>query len=128
MAGIAWEAREWWADREDEAEARMEVIMRNGNDGLHYQQAPADSVSETLRERGNRYGSFARHAAITQGIKGILRASPSWDDMDDDMQEACEMIAHKLARIVNGDPHYSDSWLDIAGYARLVYDRLEGNA
>ncbi len=36
------------------------------------------------------------------------------------------MIAHKLARICNGDPDYGDSWRDIAGYATLVADRLEG--
>ena len=27
-------------------------------------------------------------------------------------------------RIVNGDPHYHDSWHDIVGYAKLVADRL----
>lgn len=36
------------------------------------------------------------------------------------------MIAHKLGRIINGDPNYSDSWHDIAGYAKLVADRLDG--
>jgi hypothetical protein len=41
-----------------------------------------------------------------------------------DQREALEMIAHKIARIVNGDPNYADSWLDIAGYAQLVADRL----
>ena len=34
------------------------------------------------------------------------------------------MIAHKLGRIVNGDPNYADSWDDIAGYAKLVSDEL----
>jgi hypothetical protein len=37
------------------------------------------------------------------------------------------MIAHKIGRIVNGDPRYADSWVDIAGYAKLVADRLEGD-
>jgi len=36
------------------------------------------------------------------------------------------MILHKIARIVNGDPDYTDSWHDIAGYAKLVEDRLNG--
>lgn len=38
--------------------------------------------------------------------------------------EALEMIARKLARIINGDPNYADSWVDIADYAKLVADRL----
>lgn len=48
------------------------------------------------------------------------------EDLDDDMVEALEMIAHKVGRILNGDPAYSDSWVDIAGYAKLVADRLDG--
>ena len=47
-------------------------------------------------------------------------------DLDPDQREALEMIAHKIARIVNGDPNYADSWVDIAGYATLVADRLQG--
>jgi len=41
-----------------------------------------------------------------------------------DQDEALDMIAHKIGRIVNGDPDYEDSWRDIAGYATLVADRL----
>jgi hypothetical protein len=33
---------------------------------------------------------------------------------------------HKVARILNGDPDYADSWRDIIGYARLVEKRLTG--
>jgi len=47
-----------------------------------------------------------------------------WHELDADQQEALEMIAHKIARILNGDPNYVDSWVDIAGYAKLVADRL----
>ena len=43
-----------------------------------------------------------------------------------DQQEALDMIAHKIGRIINGDPDYADSWDDIAGYAKLVGDRLRG--
>jgi hypothetical protein len=42
-----------------------------------------------------------------------------------DQREALAMIANKLGRILNGDPNYADSWMDIAGYAKLVADRLE---
>lgn len=46
--------------------------------------------------------------------------------MAPDQIECLEMIAHKVGRILNGDPHYHDSWLDVAGYATLVADRLQG--
>lgn len=85
----------------------------------------SDDIDAVLAERGNRYGEFNRHAILTQGIKEIIREGPSFTDMDDDMVEALDMIAHKIGRIVNGDPRYADSWVDIAGYAKLVADRLQ---
>lgn len=36
-----------------------------------------------------------------------------------------EMVQHKVARILNGDPRYDDNWVDIAGYSTLVAQRLK---
>lgn len=47
-------------------------------------------------------------------------------DLAPDQRESLEMVMHKIARIINGDPNYADSWHDIAGYAKLVADRLDG--
>ena len=80
-------------------------------------------ITSTLAERGSRYGPFEDHAAITQSIKRAIFAHGNL--LADDQREALEMIAHKIGRIVNGDPNYADSWVDIAGYAKLVADRLE---
>jgi sulfur carrier protein ThiS len=41
------------------------------------------------------------------------------------MLESLDMIANKIARIVNGDPYYKDSWQDIAGYAQLIVNKLD---
>lgn len=82
-------------------------------------------IELTLEERGNRYGDFMGHAEITQGIKVVMQRSPRWKDMADDQREALEMVAHKIGRILNGDPNYLDSWHDIIGYTRLVERRLE---
>lgn len=87
------------------------------------------NVDATLAERGSRYGKFKDHAEITQKLKrAIFRHinTVSKADLDADQLEALEMICHKIGRIVNGDPNYADSWIDIAGYAKLVADRLEG--
>lgn len=85
-----------------------------------------DTVEEILTERGNRYGKFEDHAAIAQDIKMIMRRHDQWAYLASDKKEALEMIAHKIARIINGDSNYVDSWVDIAGYAKLVADRLQG--
>ncbi len=87
----------------------------------------ATNTDDILAERGSRYGIFAGHAKITQELKRAIATHANNNDkqLDDDMIEALEMICHKIGRIVNGDPHYYDSWADIAGYAKLVSDRLE---
>jgi hypothetical protein len=86
-------------------------------------------VDETLAERGSRYGKFKDHAEITQKLKNQIadfRFIHKKPPLSPDQQEALDMICHKIGRIVNGDPNYADSWIDIAGYAKLVADRLEG--
>lgn len=88
------------------------------------------TIDSILTERGNRYGKFTDHATITQFLK--LGISQSLADRNKvlmaDQQEALDMICHKIGRIVNGDPNYADNWIDIAGYAQLVADRLQGNS
>jgi hypothetical protein len=83
------------------------------------------AVDATLAERGSRYGEFDEHARITQSIKRAMATGRRWDGLADDQKEALEMLAHKVGRILNGDPDYIDSWHDIIGYTRLVEQRLE---
>lgn len=83
-----------------------------------------DNIDKVLEERGNRYGKFDKHAEISQTLKVIMFSYRHRSSMDDDQVEALEMICHKIGRILNGDPDYADSWTDIAGYAKLVADRL----
>lgn len=81
-------------------------------------------VSETLAERGSRYGEFPEHARVTQNIKRAMQDSANWTSLSDDKKEALEMVARKVGRILNGDPEYADSWHDIIGYTKLVEDEL----
>lgn len=83
-------------------------------------------IEQTLTERGSRYGKFMGQAAVTQSLKDMMRRHPNWAHLATDQKEALEMVVHKIGRILNGDPDYTDSWVDIAGYAKLVADRLEG--
>lgn len=85
-------------------------------------------VDSTLEERGARYGKFVNHAAIAQMLKSVMTATKAWNGLHSDQKEALEMIQHKIARILNGDPDYADSWHDIAGYATLVEKRLNGES
>ncbi len=82
------------------------------------------SIDETLAERGSRYGGFESHAVITQNIKRCMYRTKNWALMSDDKRECLEMVAHKIGRILNGDPEYKDSWHDIIGYVKLVENTL----
>ena len=82
------------------------------------------NINDTLHERGKRYGEFEDHADISQTLKFMMKQRDGWHRLEADQCEALEMIAHKIARILNGDPNYDDSWHDIAGYATLVAERL----
>lgn len=86
----------------------------------------SEDVRKTLDERGARYGVFADHAVIAQRVQDAMRAAPGWERLAPDQKQALSVIADKIARMLNGDPDYVDSWHDIIGYASLVEDRLLG--
>lgn len=89
------------------------------------------STANILVNRGKRYGSFEGHAAISQALQKVVadgftnrEDGKTIEDMTPSQREALFMVLHKVARIVNGDFNYDDSWRDIAGYATLVVDLL----
>ena len=85
----------------------------------------AKDVIETLEQREDRYGQYKNVSASAQMLKDVIRAGASWPQMEPYMQESLDLIANKMARIINGDPFYDDSWHDIGGYAKLVEIELE---
>jgi hypothetical protein len=92
-------------------------------------EVPVTSVDTVLDSRAKDYGKFIEGAEIMQMLKRLVhnyiedRQTP----LAFDQREAIDMIIHKLGRIINGNPDKVDHWVDIAGYAKLVADRLEGN-
>ena len=85
-------------------------------------------VDVTLDARALEYGKFIEGAEIMQMLKRVVQNALSNRDkvLAHDQAEALDMIIHKIGRIVNGNPDVVDHWLDIAGYAQLVADRLNG--
>ncbi len=82
------------------------------------------TIEATLAERGKTYGVYTEHAKITQDLKKVMHATPKWVTLAPHQKETLEMIAHKVGRILNGDPNFHDSWHDIVGYAKLTADEL----
>ena len=87
-----------------------------------------DEVDSTLDARAVDYGKFIEGAEVMQMLKRVvLNALNNRDKvLAHDQAESLDMIIHKIGRIINGNPDVVDHWLDIAGYAQLVADRLNG--
>ena len=87
-------------------------------------------VGKVLDERASQYGSFMQSADTVIRIKSAMHNAVARNEVHlyPDQLQALDMIATKISRIVNGNPNHTDSWTDIAGYATLVADRLQGKA
>lgn len=103
-----------------------ELIM----DGKWHEVNLGDSngTEALITERGTRYGKFKDGADIMQSLKDTMRDVDGWNNLTASQKEALDMIQHKIGRILNGDPTYDDSWKDIAGYATLIVNELNGEA
>ena len=84
------------------------------------------AIAALIAERGTRYGKFKDSADIMQSLKDTMRDVDGWNNLTASQKEALDMIQHKIGRILNGDPTYDDSWKDIAGYATLIVNELNG--
>ena len=85
------------------------------------------TLQETLDQRTSVYGDFSDNAEAAQDIKAVFDQhimNTTGHETPSFVYEALDLIATKLSRIVTGDPYYLDNWHDIAGYAKLVEDRL----
>ena len=84
------------------------------------------NIDELLTERGKTHGDYSEHADITQRTKDLWRSYESgWARLNYPQRETLDMIAHKVGRILAGNPNVKDHWDDTAGYARLVSQLLE---
>lgn len=83
-------------------------------------------VDQILQERSKTHGEYAQHAKMAQAMKDVVRNSPNSNKLTDSQKEGLDMILHKVARVLNGDPNHKDHWDDIAGYATLVSRSMTG--
>ena len=83
------------------------------------------TTMDIIQEREKTHGLYKHTAAWSQSIKDMFRGSPNWQHMNDGQKEALEMIAVKLARLLNGNPQFPDHWNDISGYGKLGSNSIE---
>ena len=113
----------------DEAFTEAAVAASQGKDRPTPKPEPEVSgVGKVLDARAEQYGSFMQSSDTAIRIKGIMHNAVARNEVHlyPDQLQALDMIATKISRIVHGNPNHLDSWIDIAGYATLVADRLQG--
>ena len=76
-------------------------------------------IEEVLNERQDTHGDYRLVSKISQILKDVCEAHLQ-SDLTPAKAEALDMILHKIARIVCGNGHFKDHWVDIAGYATLA--------
>lgn len=123
----AWKLKK---DLEKAAQEALGIPCTNECEPKHEPEVEvkAAGVDAILNERAGNYGSFATQARIAQRLKHVAHtaAGEQGKTFATDQAEALDMIFSKIGRILNGNPNHVDSWVDIAGYAQLVADRLQG--
>lgn len=89
-------------------------------------KATTPTLSDILFQRRGQHGVFTEHAEVSQALKQVIYSAVAahGKTLAPDQREALEMICHKMARIVSGDPNLVDHWIDLSGYATLVANRL----
>jgi len=83
------------------------------------------NTDDILKQRGKEYGPFISNAETTQDMYQAALNGDNAIMLKSIHKEAIHMICHKISRIVNGNCNNSDSWDDIAGYAKLVANHLK---
>lgn len=78
-----------------------------------------------LAERKATHGSFSDNARISQALKRMLHAEPTWLALTEIQKEAIDMFCLKLSRIMSGQAATKDHWDDLAGYAILASKEIE---
>ena len=82
------------------------------------------NIEDLLKERGKTHGDFTDNAEIAQTLKAVIYQGRYYKYRSPVEREAIDMICHKLARAVSAERYHADNFIDIAGYAKLVSDRL----
>lgn len=84
-------------------------------------------VDSVLEERQKTHGNFQDHALLATMLKEACHNFHGWEQLPPVYKEGIDMICHKLARIVNGNPLHLDHVVDIQGYAKLMQQYVESH-
>ena len=75
------------------------------------------TTEDILDERRSTHGDFIQGSVTFNALMELINKNRK--NIDGVQYYALTMIAGKIVRILNGNPHETDHWSDIIGYATL---------
>ncbi len=75
------------------------------------------TTEDILNERSKTHGDFIQGSVTFNALMELINKNRK--NIDGVQYYALTMIAGKIVRILNGNPHETDHWSDIIGYATL---------
>lgn len=89
-------------------------------------EAPVDLgiANRVIETREASHGPYREQAQFAQILKGWFRRHKNWNDLPGEQKESIEMICVKLSRIMSSKVPEPDHWVDISGYAMLIYNLI----
>lgn len=92
-------------------------------------QHNSSDVDEVLENRGQIYGRYsdgvACRASILDALETTYGLTHNYEPLPSDLRVMYSDLVLKLMRSAS-DPSHLDSWVDLAGYAKLIKNTMEG--
>ena len=85
------------------------------------------TVKKMIATRQGTHGVMRDSSVFVQEVKVLMRHQLNWPKMEAYQREALDMILHKIARILYGDPNFREHWDDVAGYAERAARTIDGD-
>jgi hypothetical protein len=85
------------------------------------QRIATSDQARVIPNRDHQHGGIEAVGMVAQNLKHTMRSGVNWTRLSRGEQEALDMVAHKIGRILSGaNPHDPEHWEDVAGYAQTV--------
>lgn len=69
---------------------------------------------------------FVDRAVVVQLMKSVCRSGYEWDDMDNPLREALDMILSAIGTVTNDDAYSVDAWMTISSYSMCAGAYIRG--
>lgn len=76
-------------------------------------------TTKLIAERSTTHGDFIQGAEIFAQLMKPVEISHQNRPLDNNQYYALTMIMTKITRILGGNSHFADHWVDLANYAHL---------